>query len=70
MRARERATEATIVVVVSVVIVGTSTSFDDDRGVRGDAETTREDDRDRALAFGARTRVEAIVANGMTTSDE
>ncbi len=67
MRARERATEATIVVVVIVVIVGT---FDDDRGVRGDAETTREGDRDRALAFGARTRVGAIVANGMTTSDE
>ena len=69
MRARERATEATIVVVVSVVIVGTSTSFDDDRGDT-DAETTREDGRARALAFGARTRVGAIVANGMTTSDE
>jgi hypothetical protein len=69
VRARERATDATIVVVASVVIAGTSTSFDDARG-EDDAETTREDDRDRALAFGARTRVGAIVANGMTTSDE
>ena len=69
MRARERATEATIVCLVVGVIAQRSTSFDDDRADT-DAETTREDDRDRALAFGARTRVEAIVANGMTTSDE
>ena len=71
MRTRERAHEATIVVVVivSVIVVGTSTSFDDDRG-DVDAETTREDDRDRARAFGARGGVGAIVANGMTTSEE
>lgn len=72
MRTRERAHEATIVfVVVSVVVilVGTSTSLDDDRG-DVDAETTREDDRDRARAFGARGGVGAIVANGMTTSEE
>ena len=48
--------------------MGTSTSFDDDRG-DVDAETTREDDRDRARAFGARGGVGAIVANGMTTSE-
>ena len=69
MRTRERAHEATIVVVVIVILVGTSTSLDDDRG-DVDAETTREDDRDRARAFGARGGVGAIVANGMTTSEE
>jgi len=69
VRTRERAHEATIVVVVIVILVGTSTSLDDDRG-DVDAETTREDDRDRARAFGARGGVGAIVANGMTTSEE
>ena len=69
MRTRERAHEATIVFVVIVILVGTSTSLDDDRG-DVDAETTREDDRDRARAFGARGGVGAIVANGMTTSEE
>ena len=68
MRTRERAHEATIVFVVIVILVGTSTSLDDDRG-DVDAETTREDDRDRARAFGATRRVGAIVANGMTTSE-
>ena len=72
MRTRERAHEATnvfVVVSVVVILVGTSTSLDDDRG-DVDAETTREDDRDRARAFGARGGVGAIVANGMTTSEE
>ena len=41
MRTRERAHEATIVFVVIVIVVGTSTSFDDDRG-DVDAATTRE----------------------------
>ena len=69
MRTSERAHEATIACVVIVIVAGAATSFDDDRG-DDDAETTREDDRDRARAVGATRRVGAIVANGMTTSEE